>query len=82
MQCVQSFPFKMTYWAVVSVFKDSSAKFQYYFYKCKEFLRKKSFSRSFQGLSSFSRPVRTMYITFCDFFLSLWVQMYLKYCSQ
>lgn len=29
-QCVQSFPFKMTYCAVVSVFKDSSIKFQYY----------------------------------------------------
>ena len=54
---VQSFPFKMIYWAVVSVFKDSSIKFQCYFYKFKEVSRKKSFSRSFQGPKSFSRSI-------------------------
>ena len=43
--------------AVVSVFKNSSIKFKYYFYKFKEFSRKKSFSRSFQGPSSFSRSI-------------------------
>jgi len=52
-QCLQSFPFKITYWTVVSVFKGSSTKFQYYIYKFKEFSRKKSISRSFQGPSSF-----------------------------
>ena len=30
-QRVQSFPLKMIYWAVVSVFKNSSIKAQYYF---------------------------------------------------
>ena len=50
-QCVQSFPFKMIYWAVVSVFKDSSIKFQYYFYKFKEFFQE------------YFRPVRTMLYT-------------------
>ena len=54
---VQSFPFKIIYWAAVSVFKDSSIKLQYYFYKFKELSRKKSFSRSFQGPRSISRSI-------------------------
>ena len=56
-QCLQSFPFKITYWTLVSVFKGSSTKFQYFIYKFKEFSRKKSISRSFQGPSSFFRGI-------------------------
>ena len=62
-KCPQSFPFKITYWGVVSVFKGSSIKFQYYIYKFKEFSRKRLISRSFQGRAVFpgvSRPVQTI----------------------
>ena len=52
----------MIYWAVVSVFKDSSIKFQYYFYKFKEASRKKSFSRTEEFFQEYSRPVRTMFV--------------------
>ena len=48
------FDFKMIYWAVVLVFKDSSIKFQYYFYKFKEF------SRTEQFFQEYSRPMQTM----------------------
>jgi len=47
----------MIYLDVISVFKDFSIKFQYYFYKFKEYSRKNSFPWSFQGPSSFSRSI-------------------------
>ena len=52
-QCLQSFPFKITYWTVVSVFKGSSTKFQYYIYKFKEFSRKSQFQGVFKDPAVF-----------------------------
>lgn len=40
-QCVQSFPIKMTYWAAVSSPKGLN-KIAVYFYKFKDFSRRKS----------------------------------------
>ena len=60
-KCVQSFPLKMIYWAVVSVFKDKiPVPFLQIQGLFKEKVIFKEFSRTEQIFQETSRPMRTM----------------------